>query len=1148
MLCIKRASAGSGKTYQLAKTYIKLLITEKHPDFRRTLRKDAYFRDALSSILAVTFTVKATAEMKQRIVERLADLSRAHTISDDRIKEVPYLEEFIEDFNTNKYVIASLAEGALRTLLLHYSDFKIQTIDSFFQGILHTFAYEASLDDGFNMEIDTDLVTSVGFDIALNDMADKGAGKEEKTESLIWLRRLMEQEMGGNKWNVFARGEGEKTLYTKLINEARNLDKEDYHKIRERLLDYFDNLERPFSEIVEDVDEANFKPWETLYDECRRAALDLTEELEKGGLEIADIYRGQGKRLSGWTKEFDRNEFMVPDRQPMRGKKATGFSLSAKGLEKLEQNRKKNPAIPSTLLNDIDSAFDAWYEAVGRYVEAYEKGKIAINTWIAFRNLLPSLMMVREIAKRKSEYLTSTNTLQISDTTHILAQIIDGDDTPFVYERMGRKINHYLIDEFQDTSEMQWKNLKPLLDESEARENDNLIIGDAKQSIYRFRNADYTLITGLEKEFHEVRYHTTEKEPKDKSKENTNFRSRPRVVEFNNLVFSQIPAMETIDSDGISHPVFSDTIRKIYMDSVQAVPEKKKEKQGNKGEGYVEITLYYPRKKSEEEKTGESDPSIDGKPGYEELPTRIMELKSRGYSFSDIGILVSSHKQGKAAMKAISLYNDTHPGDEIPVISEENLMVASALSVKLVIRAFEIIAGNPEGRMNKSDILPDPVDEERLFETLRGMQTQSLPAVVETVVEKFVPGERRNEEAPFIAAFQDAVMDYCATRPSDAGSFLKWWKQKSKSLSITSPEDSEGVILQTIHKAKGLEYKCVIIPEANFNFDPGDHSEWRWVTPPSIIDKSELLPPYLPVETNRQLQDTLFSAAREKYCEEVALDELNKMYVGFTRAAEELYAYMPLAKRGKGIKGSDAMVQIFPKEGGPTDERELLKEKVEVMEPDENTLKIIYGHPSTPEQIKREKNEEAEKKGKKGRKVSVVNSYDVSSNRSSLKFQDSSYLRVALHGGDGEEDLDPRAEGTLKHRIMQMIQTPDDLGKAMLRMRVEGLVSPEQAAKWENELRDAIESVADRGWFDPEMKVLNERTILTAKPDLKRPDRILITPENEVIVIDYKFGKPKESYKKQVRNYVDMIASSGSYNKVSGFIWYVEDGGDPIEV
>ena len=409
MLRLKRASAGSGKTYQLAKTFIKLLLTIKLPGKKRRLRSKEELSEALRSIMAVTFTVKATAEMKQRIVDKLAALADADSKSGDELKKIDYLEELIEETNSpsksvTKDDIAYVAKDALRTLLLHFSDFKVQTIDSFFQSVLHTFVYEANLDENFNMELDTDYVSTIGLDAALDAIisADRRTGDPE---ILFWLRQIIGKGKTSSSWNVFAKREGRYSKYSGLIKQAKNLDQEDFQNKRNRIENYFLNLKGPFREVVKLVDEANMAPWISLYEARKKAAMTMVEELDRCHLDISAISRNPAGKLKESLADFDI-ETLVSEKPaiPKPGKDCSGTKfLSGVGKDRFKEVKRTYPDITDSSLDGLRSAYLDWSAACKEIVETYAnpvEGK-ALKTWLAYLQMMPEMMLVLEIAKQK---------------------------------------------------------------------------------------------------------------------------------------------------------------------------------------------------------------------------------------------------------------------------------------------------------------------------------------------------------------------------------------------------------------------------------------------------------------------------------------------------------------------------------------------------------------------------------------------------------------------------------------------------------------------------------------------------------------------------------------------------------------------------
>lgn len=1143
MMHLKRASAGSGKTYALAKTFIRLLISYKK-DERRVLRPAPEIREVLPSIMAVTFTNKATDEMKQRIVSNLSALARADKISDpEKLNDVDYLNDFMKEFNAEKDAIAEVARAALRALLLHYSDFKVSTIDSFFQGILHTFAYESDLEDAFNVEIDSDYISTMGLNAVLDTIASAKA--DGKTDPLGWFREIMDDKTGSSSWNIFQRSWGKNSGYSDIVKWAGELDKESFKTIRKSIEDYFDNLEVPFTTIVRDFEKANLSHWEEMHKKRQEIALELEDAYMALGYSPADGANSVGSLIEKLKKNlnyqdlcFNKKSVKIPPEKP-----GAAFKSGVQTTKIIKGNTRNLDGFPKDDPRIME--IDALYRDLYSFNKQFSLEEKKIKTYFLYRKMLPFFVIILEVARRKKEYLEDTNSLAISETNTVLQKIIGGSDTPFIYERMGSILNHYLIDEFQDTSRMQWENFLPLLNDSDSRGKDNLIIGDAKQSIYRFRNADYRLIQNDVPRAFPLLVPSAEDREKSREEENTNYRSHKKIVGFNNFLFNEIASRESVD--GIS---ITPEIRDIYKDCVQHFPSKKKSDLG-----YVELDLYQPLS-SEDKENDDAEGFLSlAEPGLKSLPAKIKEIVSRGYSYDDIGILVRTNSQGNAVVQVISDYNALHPDDQIPMVSEESLLVKRAASIGIVIHALRKIVGRDDDkRVRKEKKWKDPVDRDELFAVLHDMKAMVLPAITESLLEKFVPEALRNKEAPFIAAFQDAVLDYTAVNPGDIGSFLRWWDRKADSLAITNPEEAEGVRIVTVHKSKGLEYKCVILPYADFHFTPSRvDKEWVWISPDESLLKAETLPPYIPLSTGKSLRESLHAAGDSEFNQALVLDALNAMYVAFTRARNELYVYAPLAASGRPGR---ILKEIFDKPDIDTSVPDLLTEAPVVEEDDNGNILITYGLPLSKEEVEEEIRKKKEKEEKSrdipAPKVMTLERYIVSPDRNHLVFSDGETSPMELademdQEADSEEN-DPRSEGNLKHRILEEVIVEADLPKAVKKMRVKGLITRKEGDVWGELLKDALAEVRDYGWFDPENKVYNERSIIQYREKTQRPDRLIVRPDGTAVIIDYKFGKPKSEYREQVGRYLKSALGSGLFRSVKAYLWYVGEKVEEVTV
>lgn len=1148
MLHLQRASAGSGKTFALAKTFIRLFISKKK-DGKRVLRNKKELPVSLGRIMAVTFTNKATNDMKMRIVEKLAALSVACAKPHGK---ADYLKDFLKEFNTNRKALGEITSEALKILLLNYSDFRVSTIDSFFQSILHTFTYESNIEDSFNLEIDGDYLAKLGIDSLLDDILTAG---NLDMETAYWVEHLMKKNRNKSGWNPFRKEQKQYALYTNLIESLQKLDKEDFKTYTSaKIDDYFNNLEIPFSEVYETAENYFFKKVKDLVDARRKAAEDLIEAYKNNGVKeehFAGNALGRLKKAKAPFRSLDDEPetFSANVKDPEKA----GFSLSSK----LKKNELK-----AFKLADLDPKYLAFIDANNELNEYLENSK-EFNTWRKYRKLLPYLYLIHIADKRKQELLKELNTIQISDTNTLLSKIIGEDEVPFIYERVGTQINHYLIDEFQDTSIMQWNNFLPLLKESESHNHDNLIIGDAKQSIYRFRNAEYRLITTeVPKQFSSNMLLTAEDSLPDPKKINTNWRSLRNIVEFNNYIF------HTLTRKPIPHYVpadlFNDPIPEIYSDCIQT-PSKTESK------GYVNIKLYNPKEVKGKKGGNEKAEDNPDTPGFKELGALIDSLHERGYNYRNIAILSRRNDTGDLAVKALLQYNEANPEKAIPFISEESLKIAAAPPVQLIIYLLELLLegtdekqadadSDDKGKRKPNPVLANsPVDADELFKLVRNMKSLAIPSLVEALTASFVSEKNRRQYASHLAAFQDVVLEYCNSYPADIRSFLQWWYPKSSKLAIFSSEEAEAVRITTVHKSKGLEYKCVIIPDADLKFSP-TKPEWAWVEN-RLTDIPGLhpLPPFIPVETTRDLEKTLHPEIWEEFFKDVQLDTLNAAYVAFTRAEKELYVYA-----ADGDKSYPIGRILKPLLENSRELAEVEKEEFIIREPyitvkeneDLGYVTFEYGTPPDPKEPEPETNNDAKKDNKEETKEPdiEIESYEVNLLGEEPEFTleriPSEQIFAAAENPAAEKVEDatisnftnPLEEGVALHAILSQVETVDDLDRALLKFRTRGLISHKDLKKYREILLKALgsEKIAGRGWFDGSFRVLNERSVIVNGLS-HRPDRVMVSPDGTAVILDYKFGYSTKDfgYVNQVREYIDLLRQTGLFKNVEGYLWYV---------
>lgn len=908
MIELRRASAGSGKTYTLTKTFISLYIG-KDTSMGRRLRNREELAEALGHILGVTFTNKATNEMKARIVNSLDALSHPHSG-----REIAYQADFMEEFGVGAEELADTCRYALSELLHNYSDFRIATIDSFFQSVLRSFTYETDINQNYQVEIDDNYLLSIG----VNDMLSQIKEQSKKGND---IRHILNRYIGasmdkGKSWNVFNKNADSKSLYGTIMGFAQELTKESFGDKEEKALhkfyDEYPDFRLYMSELTQAYDDFLLEKYKAVLD----AWQPLGQAFESAELDISEVANSSIKNF--YTKFILSHNHLDSDnipKSPSANQQSGVFKSANKSLQK---------------------QYD-WDELLPPIAEAYEEWRINATLWGIYRKRLLLIGMVRPIMQAVADFREENNIVQLSDTNSIINKIIEDTDVPFIYEKTGYYLHNYLIDEFQDTSKLQWTNLLPLLQESVAYNRHNLIIGDAKQSIYRFRNADSSLITTqVKKDFGSNCFETG-----NTAAENANHRSSPEIIQFNNTLYATLPS--NLDLANRS------TLANLYSSSTQDIPHKE---EADRKHGYVRVIL--PKFNDKDDKDVASAINAD----------IIQELLHRGYRQQDITVLVRTNKQGTAFIETLLQHNiqcsETEGYIPMSFISEESLLIDSSFAVRLVVSALGrmlLSANLSTGSDDKGNIenpeednqsngdntgieYIDPADFER---QLRNYQSRNpdisasdalevilaggssedtdsmsqgmrpLPSLVEWIIARQLPQDIREEHACFLAAFQDIVLDYCENNPTDIGSFLKWWDNNKGKFNVQSADNTDAILVMTIHKAKGLDATCVLLPFAGSTLSNLPESAWlRPVVPDSIKSKYSL-PEYLPINLSLgELEGTPHENAAISSTEAKTTDELNTLYVGTTRAVRELYMTVGVKEsKSKNKNDSSSLTNIL---------------------------------------------------------------------------------------------------------------------------------------------------------------------------------------------------------------------------------------------
>lgn len=863
-LQVYRASAGAGKTYQLALKYITLLLGYKKEGRLHLFKGDDLRRHR--EILAITFTNKATQEMRRRIVKELALLADETAKSDYRkdIHRMVAPEDVgLEDPEVDRQV-SMCARRALNSMLFDFGEMQISTIDAFFQRVLRSFAYEADLAGNYELMLENKQMTNM----AVSDLLAHACGMKgvvvPKSLNSGYLKEqvkqlILTQAVNGGEYKVFTPDSKIRQDITEFIED---LSDEDY-MTKNRLGDIDRFLSRP--NAISDLVRALRKKREEL---LQRLSSDVDN---------IRVSTAATKLSSNANKFFDKAQ--AGDIDGKTGAYHTYILLDADYSKLLNKN---------TFTPDVISDFNG---RIDRFVTTYRSIK-SIDALIANAKFLG---LFREILTVRQELKAHLNTILLSDTNELLHLIIDDCDTPFIYERIGRQLHHFLIDEFQDTSRMQWSNLRPLLAESLSQRNENLIIGDVKQCIYRFRNSSPEL---LAREIQESPGIAPYIEP---CALDDNWRSAPVIVNFNNELF------ESVADNADVERAKSEAYRTVYQN-----PRR------NQIPGYVDIDLF---------NSDEKD-----KPFFRMIDHMNRQLAS-GYTPGDIVVLTRSNKEAHTCVDALleAVRNGELPANTM-IVSDEALNVSAARSVKWIVNRLHEMNGMPKdaspltsrGLRRTTDDDIDWLQEHLLQAQSCGNQDalekvitdfnnyrsssenaaakrlihsngQAVVELVEQLIRELPDADLARSEVQYLCAFQDLVLDYCRSQlPTLQGFLKKWDEEYADKAAVGLAEGVNAIRVMTIHKSKGLEFRCVHIPLVKRKLD--EDNSTRWYDVGEFLESLDLgveIPKFYPLESGSELAGTslkftTFAPRYKELTDDQTIDEINALYVAFTRARQEL--------------------------------------------------------------------------------------------------------------------------------------------------------------------------------------------------------------------------------------------------------------------
>lgn len=863
-LILCKASAGSGKTFMLAKTYLQIVLDFEHEQYCNYDR-----------ILAVTFTNKATEEMKSRILKFLTEISQI--TSQEDVEKCDIARVLLEEnSNWNYMSLAWKAKIALSKILHDYSQFSIMTIDKFFNRIVKSFLFELKLQNTANVSMDT----QQALDDSIAQMLSEYSHQEGHILSK-WLKEIsMDKIEDGKDWNpdgTIAK------LSKELFKEhVAKLDIQyDVEKIQ-NLLDKIKHFEEEYAQYLQDL------------------AQRMLEILEREGM-MDGLFAGN--YFINQLKKIAENPIVNSFSDSVEGKIRSEGSPFKKEVEKNAQ---------------FQHYLSVWQHSVQPLVLDYfafkEDHILNLNTYRAFKKHLKALALLSEVSQKMKEYRERNGIMLISDNNQLIQKVVGNTEASFLYEKLGNKFRFILLDEFQDTSTLQWKNFLPLIQEilSHSEPSKVLIVGDAKQAIYRFRGGNFQLIQQeVQKDLHH--FWDTEK---SLSVLNKNYRSYKEVVEFNNQIFQDIARTaqaHIVNKYLISERVtpLNDTILHLYNKEAEQIPVSSKE-------GFVEAKFHLvetKKRSNNEDNAEESDDHTKDEIilGYVKSTIERL-LREKSYTQSDIAILVRTNKEaitisdflkteGYSVMTSEALLFDAHPVIQLLIATLELLLHPNEdLFQSAVLYKYAVVHQKFKDEIHFLDLdrrralfiewLPF-LSPEKIVDLLGSL---SIFEIIRKLMEAL---HLENFRDAYTEQFLDMVLQYqLGAYQASIIDFLDWWKMKGRSISIS--DQNEAIQVLTIHKSKGLEYKVVIIPYFNWemvNFN-AQKQNILW---PKLYNPDEMEGlTHLPMD-HSAAKDTLYV---KDFQEETILqysESLNVAYVALTRASEKLYIFSYLKKSNNGV-------------------------------------------------------------------------------------------------------------------------------------------------------------------------------------------------------------------------------------------------------
>jgi ATP-dependent exoDNAse (exonuclease V) beta subunit len=1046
---ILSASAGSGKTYQLAYKYVRDVV--EHPELYR-------------SILAVTFTNKATEEMKSRILKEIHTLASGGNSS--------YMGDLCRELSLNSHEVKERALRARQLILHDYSRFTILTLDRFFQRIIRAFIKELGIDLNYNIELDTTTLLTRSADNLVESIT-------ESEELKRWLLEFAQERINdGDKWDM--RGD--------LKAMGREIFKERSHE-RLKLKQSKEQLSDIIERMVKRSDDA-----------CEKMF-----ELGKAGVEIMERYGLSYSSFKGQSRSFTKC-FM----QYAAGELKTPTDTMRKAVDNFGEWYKSGADA------SVVAATQELQPILGQLCDMYAEVNGLVNTTKLIKENYRSFALLADLYDKVTELCDKENIMVLGETKHILATFINDSNAPFIYEKVGNRFERFMIDEFQDTSVGDWRNMLPLLQNAMASSEDCsvFIVGDVKQSIYRWRGGDWQLLQTKAIEM-------LGKDNVAVEHLESNYRSLANVVEFNNNIMAEVVARDNLYLNRVldearangsigteTHTTLYNIMERAYTKHAQRAARKELER------GYAEATIY-------DAKLMES-PFIEA----------IESATARGYRYRDILLLVRNAKDGRRVADALFAYKErlAAEGREVfNILTSDSLTIEANSITEFIIAVFRLTVDV------KNDIergiynrflgrgLDHTFDEEELA-LLTHIAHLSPMEAFEAVVANFKLDSHK-EYIAYLQAMHEQVISFTTSRNADIQRYLAWWDERGRNESICVEMTDDTIEITTIHKSKGLERPVVIIPYTQWDISP------RAILRPVVWakataeDSDASAVGEFPVVYGSTMQESLFS---EEYYKEMVMnhvDAVNLLYVALTRASEELYLYLPSRLNTKSSSKDNALSIVSL----VTASLSTFLGEAERLTTERGNERIVYryGTPVAEHRAKVEARSED----------MILDSYPTHCPELSIHLPSRRYEEEGIMAGTTERDM-----GIRLHHIFERAHNVAELHQAIDDLVVDCVIDLSDSDMLHDNIQQAMLNPKVEEWFAGQWDDVKVEAEIITSGNSYRPDRVMIKGDRAVVV-DYKFGSNiSKSYNRQVERYMELLAKMGRYSNIEGYVWYISLG------